>query len=68
MQRAILHAQRQHAHTRAAAVHQQVERKILHKELRVVLHRSTVQRVQHRMPRAVSRRSAAVRLPALAEV
>mmetsp|Transcript_27816 Transcript_27816/g.68381 ORF Transcript_27816/g.68381 Transcript_27816/m.68381 type:complete len:665 (+) Transcript_27816:128-2122(+) len=64
---AVLHAQRHDAHA-LALVHDEVQRKVLHKELRVVLERLPVQRVQHGVPRAVRRARAPVRLPALAEV
>ena len=64
---AVLHAHRHHPDA-LAFVHDQVEREILHEELRVVLEGLPVERVQHGVPRAVRRARAAVRLPALAVI
>ena len=64
---AVLHAHRHHADA-LALVHDEVEREVLDEELRVVAERLAVERVQHRVPRAIRRARAAVRLAALAVV
>ena len=65
----VLQAQRDHALALPALlVHDKVQRKVLDEELAVVPHRLAVERVQHRVPRAVGGRGAAVGLAALAKV
>mmetsp|Transcript_36508 Transcript_36508/g.92269 ORF Transcript_36508/g.92269 Transcript_36508/m.92269 type:complete len:522 (-) Transcript_36508:522-2087(-) len=68
VQRAVLLAQRHHAAACAVLVHDQVQRKVLHKKVGVVLHGGTVEGVQHGVAGAIRGTCATVRLPAAAVV
>jgi hypothetical protein len=49
MQRAVVHFQREHAAAVAVVVHEQIEHEILDKELRAMLERRAIERVQDRV-------------------
>ena len=65
--RAVLHAQRHHPDA-LPLVHDEIQREVLDEKLRVVAQSLAVQSVEHRVPGAIRRARAPVRLAALAEV
>ncbi len=66
VQRAVVQVPGHDAAARAVLVHDQVEREVLDEELRVVLERLLIERVQHGVAGAVGRRAGALRRRALA--
>mmetsp|Transcript_96380 Transcript_96380/g.234239 ORF Transcript_96380/g.234239 Transcript_96380/m.234239 type:complete len:411 (+) Transcript_96380:519-1751(+) len=68
VQAAVLHVHHQHAAAHALVVHDEVECEVLDEVVRVERQRAPIQRVEHRVARAIGSGGAAVRLAALAEV
>mmetsp|Transcript_47907 Transcript_47907/g.94514 ORF Transcript_47907/g.94514 Transcript_47907/m.94514 type:complete len:475 (-) Transcript_47907:84-1508(-) len=64
----VLHTHRDHPCARPVAVHDQIQSEVLNKEEAVMLQRSTVQSVEHRVPCSVCSSSASVSLTSLAKL
>jgi len=68
VQRAVLHVDGHHAAARAAVVHDQIQRKVLHKVAGIERQGAAVQGVQQRVAGAVGGARAPIRLPTLAKL